>query len=266
MQRTRSERDLARNQYVVADTTDDDQPSADQIAIAIPGIRTDGTWVDSVSARSRQWARPIQILKLGSPDRISSLALVTRFGLAKTREALRTDLANTVIKYQGTHSISVICHSMGASLFSELLDDLDCKFDMIIFLGSLCRRSEALKIQKHCKTFINHCGTRDRWPVVAETLNPWSYSSTGTIGFKKPYAQDLFFENDHITCTQQLHMDTYVIPQLYGTIIEVPVNVTHIYSSTIIKYWRFWGLSAFAIGLLTLSLIGFLISRLVGLL
>jgi hypothetical protein len=236
---TKGERELVRIPSVAADTTSDDVRSEDQIAIAIPGIRTDGTWIDHASMRVNRWTRSITILKAG-PNRISSVHLFTRLGLAKIRQAIRTDVSNTIIRYKSTHRVSVICHSMGASLFSELLDEIDYKFDTVIFLGSVCHRNAALKIRKHCNIFVNQCGTQDLWPVIAEVVNPWKYSATGTIGFKRPYSNDIFFDNDHFTCTEEAHMDKYVIPLIYGAEIEAPMKVNVKYSSTSVKYLRIY--------------------------
>ena len=235
--RTETERNLEIVPTVVADTTSDEDTSDRHIAIAIPGIRTDGTWVDSASTRVKRWERPIEILKVG-PELISTWNLFSRIGTERIKSKIRADVQNIVIKYGESHSISVICHSMGAALFAEILNDVDYKFDKIILLGSVCHRQHALTISKNCNYFMNQCGTQDRWPIIAEAVNWIKYSATGTVGFKRHYSNDTFFDNDHATCTEQPHMDSYVIPLLYGLKLEIPTDVTYKYSSSDIIYWR----------------------------
>jgi hypothetical protein len=209
----------------------------DKIAVLIPGIRTNAEWIDEAANDLDTFSGPI-ILRKAYGGRISSRHLVTRIGLRKIRDDVKNQLLHIIAEHSGA-KISLICHSMGTDIISDILDDVRHRFEYIFFLGAVCHARKAAKISKSCDFFVNHRGTFDYWPIVAEILRPRKYSATGTFGFNRSaYVNDLLFNNNHETCTQKFHIYKYVLPTIIGTKPLYPKKIIHPFDLNFCFYIR----------------------------
>lgn len=230
-----TERHLRRRSFAEGLSVEPDGEA--RLAIVIPGIRTDASWIDGLAFRVERWTSPIKVLQ-ATPDRVSSFTALSRLGIRRFKKQTKDHVTNILINHP-SHRISIIAHSMGCAILSEILEEIDfVSFDLIIFLGSICRRDRAMSLRKHGTRFINHVGRRDVFPVVAEILNPLKYSATGSIGFNQPYCSDEVFDTDHFSCTRRRHIESYVVPLLYGFSPTPAVRLQPRFSSTMITYWK----------------------------
>lgn len=93
--------------------------------------------------------------------------------------------------------MSVICHSFGTYVVSEiLLNHTKFKWHRVIFAGSVVR--EDYNFEKAIDSFddplINEVGTRDFWPAFAESAG-WGYGSVGTLPWNRPGTVTRFHKN-----------------------------------------------------------------------
>lgn len=210
--------ELVPEEELVSEQPLSDPPPRPIVVFMIPGIRSDRTWAQNIRIDTETWSdAEIHIYVVGGEDRLTTAHLVTRFGLAK----FRREIENQIVALCGRHrdaSINAVCHSMGSSLFSEVVENIsknigsDRKFDKIVFLGSVCHTNKAKTIFENCKIFVNDVGIRDLLPYIAQTINPIKYRHVGRFGFNIGYVRDRYFDNDHDSCVQINHIKNKVIP------------------------------------------------------
>ena len=272
--------------FTLEESTDtwESQPGADPIEVLldasdsnpllvflVPGIRTDKLWAHHFRSATKSWRqRELEVRTVAGYDRLSSLHLVSRIGISAFKAAIKDQILDTSQKFPD-HRISFVCHSMGSSLFSEVIEDiysfkdlanegsdLGQRFESIVFLGSICLRKKSQSLSKCCQNFVNDVGLRDILPWVAMTIKPLKYNDVGRFGFGNSYTVDRFFSNDHSSCTGESHLLEKVLPFLSGDYLIEPVPPTTSIHLTRYTYLRrmIWGI--FSISLMYL---GYLIVR-----
>jgi hypothetical protein len=210
------ERALGVNEFVERSSLPTSLDHPDKVAILVPGIRTNADWIDRVSSRLETFSAPIIVVKAYGGV-ISAGHLITRIGLKEIREEVKTQILHVLLDHRDKE-ISLICHSMGTDLIADILDEIRYRFKFIFFLGGVCHVRKATRISKSCDFFINHRGTFDYWPIIAATIRQISYSPSGTFGFNRTaFVNDLIFNNNHETCTDQHHIFNYVLPVITGS-------------------------------------------------
>lgn len=202
---------------------DDVRDDAPHLVFLIPGIRTNGWWAQEAIMQEVLWdGREVHFVPVrgngGGTGRLSSLHLITRLGLIGYRKHFVSQI-NDIASQKDYHSINVFAHSMGSSLFADIVEnwphDLmsdQKKLGTIVFLGSVCHRRHCSKLYKISKRFVNHVGTKDFLPYIASIVRPDSYSDVGSFGFLEGYSQDQFFTNNHCSCTSFEHIKSEVLP------------------------------------------------------
>jgi hypothetical protein len=158
--RTSGEREL--NKAAFASDLERSPTSGDRsrIAILLPGIRTNGDWIDEASRHVETFSIPIYVIKAYG-GRISTWQLLTRTFLGKIRREVRLQIVHTIVQNPQSE-ISLICHSMGSDLLVDIIEELGAfRFQFIVFLGSVCHVRNSRLIARNCHFFVNHKGTFD---------------------------------------------------------------------------------------------------------
>jgi hypothetical protein len=239
------ERELAPGDFVGSTTVGPPTPALpkgkpEKIIILIPGIRTNAEWTDVASRRFETFADPIRAYK-SHGGRISSFNLITRIGLTKIRDDIARQIV-TIITENRTSRISLVCHSMGTDIILDIIDDLPIMtFDYIFFLGAVSHKNKIRRLYRSCRTFVNHVGVRDPWPILAWLIRPDKYSPIGTFGVGKAiYVNDIQFDNDHESCTHIEHVLTYILPVLNGNTPQYPApeRVPQVFNQNTATYLR----------------------------
>lgn len=115
--------------------------------------------------------------------------------------------------------MSVISHSFGTYVASRIiLDYPEYDWERVIFCGSVVRDDFPFNrvLDKFRHPLLNHIGTRDFWPALAESAG-WGYGSVGSTGFNRPPVESRwhrgFRHSDFLT---EDFCKTFWIPFLRG--------------------------------------------------
>ena len=198
----------------------------------IPGIRSNALWAQNIRQYANSpTARNIVVEIVTGPDHLGLTDLLLRHRLWKFRSDYKQQITSATEKRQDEHGaldIYFVCHSMGSSLFAEILEELELKIrekqnsiKNIVFLGSVCRRTASTLLGKSCKQMVNDVGQKDIWPVVASIINPLKYDFVGRFGFSRTMIEDRFFpNNNHSSCTELDHFTNWILPIIEDGIIK----------------------------------------------
>jgi pimeloyl-ACP methyl ester carboxylesterase len=123
------------------------------------------------------------------------LKFLVPFSYFRTRaaEEVERDIWEAMNKHQ-VQEISVIAHSFGTFVIGWLLQNRPrIQFKHIIICGSILPRTFPFQFLDagRFQSCVNEVGTRDYWPIVAESVT-WGYGSTGAFGFNRPGIYDRF--------------------------------------------------------------------------
>jgi small GTP-binding protein len=160
------------------------------VVILVHGIRTTALWQDSIRKILESNGFVVQLTNYGFLDLFRFLFpwhFLTRSVVNEIEHQIRH-----VIKLNDNSRFSIIAHSFGTFVIAKILSGhTDLEFERIIFCGSVI--SDVFRIEDYSKNFkpplINEVGTRDFWPVIAQTVT-FGYGSAGTCGFRRPGVHD----------------------------------------------------------------------------
>lgn len=210
---------------------DEFQEQAPHLVFLIPGIRTQGMWIqDAIDEQFTSSGleiifKPVRGDGRSSTGRLKTTHLVTRLHLERFRNSFVQQIKEGLAKHPSA-SISIFAHSMGSSLLAEKIEEIsqeakksNREIENIVFLGSVCHRRHSRKVGAACKRFINDVGVRDMWPFRASVVRPGKYSDVGLWGFRDiyPYCERYFY-NDHKSCTSTQHLKEKLVPLLDETL------------------------------------------------
>lgn len=171
-------------------------PVEKQVLILLHGIRTAAVWQESIRQIFKDTGVEVIPIGYGYFD-------VLRFLVPGLREGPVQHVASQIQSVKRDHpgaSISVIAHSFGTYILSKLLyPDQGLRFKKIVLCGSIISTSyvwENVQGRPTRDFILNDVGTRDIWPVLAETFT-WGYGSSGTFGFKNHALNDRFHNLTH---------------------------------------------------------------------
>jgi hypothetical protein len=143
---------------------------------------------------------------------------VVRFLIPGLRSGPVTHVASQIQSVKREHSeaaISIIAHSFGTYILSQLLyPDRGFRFKRIVLCGSIIPAEyawENVQGRPDRQEILNDVGTRDVWPVLAQTTT-WGYGSSGTFGFKQYALLDRFHDFTHSDFFGESWVKTYWIP------------------------------------------------------
>jgi hypothetical protein len=161
-----------------------------EVIVLIHGIRTFADWQPMVQRVLEELpAVRVIAVKYGYFD-------VLRFWFPVwTRrlpvEDVRRTLEDVRAKYPDAR-LSVVAHSFGTYAISQILrDNSSLRLYRLVLCGSIIeRRYRWSHVRAQIDTdIINDYGTRDIWPVLAQSLS-WGYGDTGRHRFGGPFVRD----------------------------------------------------------------------------
>jgi O-acetyl-ADP-ribose deacetylase (regulator of RNase III) len=181
----------------------------DHAVVMIHGIRTDGSWVDTIERVLKEGDHQLypvvegygyfDLIRFLLPSRRIRNRVVTKI---KARiDNLRTNQPDIT-------KVSVIAHSFGTFLIGEMLrTDKDFRLHRLLLCGSILPADypwdecigqlDPFKDPDHpTRRVVNDCGWRDFWPVFAESVT-WGYGSAGRFGFATQYVRDRYHKLGH---------------------------------------------------------------------
>lgn len=214
-----------------ADGTGDPPPI---VVFLTPGIRSDKGWAYAFTHSNWPSAREIIPEIVSGPSDLGITDLILRYRMNAFRDDFRDQIAAALKKHVSNHGkidVAFICHSMGSSIFSDIIIDISkniedngyAQLKYIIFLGSIARRTKSVSIGQSCSIFLNDVGQKDILPILAWMINPFKYDPVGRFGFGRTVVTDRIFpNNDHSNCTEETHMSQWVVPLIETGFVKKP--------------------------------------------
>ena len=158
--------------------------------ILIHGIRTRAAWLNTIRHTLEEVGFKVAPTNYGRFDVFRFLLPIPVFRrMAADRIAAQI---RDAISETGDRTPSLIAHSFGTYIFTDLLrHHADLEFRRVIFCGGVVQYKFNWKLfdKRFQAPLLNDVGTRDVWPVLAETTT-LGYGSTGTYGFNRPLVRD----------------------------------------------------------------------------
>ncbi|WP_370981014.1 hypothetical protein [Agaribacterium sp. ZY112] len=193
-----------------------------KIVVLIHGIRTQGKWFNLLENEINKTGDfEVRHCKYGFFDGIRFwIPIPWLFRNSPVRKVQRA--INTII---GTHPGAELCavaHSNGTYILSKIIKhNPQFNFKKIILCGSIVDENHdwpALKSQDK-NLFINDCGTKDIWPVLAKS-STFGYGASGRFGFNHPEITDRHHNFGHDGFFSKEFISQYWLPFLTEGKIE----------------------------------------------
>jgi internalin A len=211
---------------VTDDRNRDIQPHT---VILIHGIRTTALWQNSIRRTLEDQGFKVQPTNYGRFDLVRFLC-PWQFFRRKVVEEITKQIRQTIRLAEGA-KCSIIAHSFGTFIVASILQrHTDLQFRRIIFCGSVVRYK--FRFEEFSSRFeqplVNEVGTRDVWPVLAETVTS-GYGSAGTFGFRRPSVRDRWHNGKtHSAFLKRDFCVRYWVPYLRdGRIVEDDEEAEH---------------------------------------
>lgn len=205
-----------------------------QLVLLVHGIRTQAEWQEMVIAElSRPGLTTVEPIKYEFFDGF-------RFWFPWwTRQRPINEVATRIrdaIDRHPNHVLVIIAHSFGTyAVLNILVDFPEIKPAQLIFCGSVVSRTYPWsKLKNMPRVFVNECGSRDIWPILAQS-GSWGYGASGTFGFGGYGIRDRFHDLPH---------SGYFIPDFINTFWRPLVHEGHYAPSAFERsrptapYWR----------------------------
>jgi pimeloyl-ACP methyl ester carboxylesterase len=192
------------------------------VVFLIHGIRTAAWWQNRIaSVIESETSATVIPIKYGYFD---LLRFWCPFSICRSGpiEKLRQQIEG-VSKHYGDRPLIVFAHSYGTyALTRVILQNPYFRFDRIILCGSVVPGDfdwraveDQIRGTEKRNAIINECGTRDIWPVMAQS-GTWGYGATGTYGFGTFNVRDRFHNITHSEYFTNEFVKTYWIPLVRG--------------------------------------------------
>lgn len=140
------------------------------IVIAVHGIRTEAKWQKEIATPLAEVHLTPYLLDYGY---FSEYRLITPWERERQLDAFKKSY-DAILAKSGIARPSIVCHSFGSWLTTELLMRYHyVEFDKVILVGSIVRRDypwAALLNEGRVLRVHNHVGTIDPWPGTAERV------------------------------------------------------------------------------------------------
>ncbi len=190
--------------------------------ILIHGIRTTALWQNSIRRALEDQGFKVQPTNYGNFDLLRFLC-PGQFFRRRVADDITRQIRQTIRMAEGA-KCSIIAHSFGTFIVASMLrHHADLEFRRIILCGSIVRYK--FPFEEYSSRFeqplINEVGTRDIWPVLAETVTT-GYGSAGTYGFRRPAVRDRWHNGKtHSAFLKREFCVRYWVPYLRdGVVVE----------------------------------------------
>jgi pimeloyl-ACP methyl ester carboxylesterase len=183
-------------------SSDSEEMGTDHAVMLIHGIRTQAEWQQRVATAIEDNSK-IKVI----PTRYEFLDVVRFLVPLRGFRSQPVDRIAKLIRDESkrTARISVIAHSFGSFIVSELLRKYsDIEFHRVILCGSIVKDdfpwdmySRRIAPNENLEwQVLNDCGMQDIWPVMAKSMT-WGYGSSGRFGFGHNRVKDRFHTKGH---------------------------------------------------------------------
>lgn len=193
----------------------DDRPA--HIVIALHGIRDDSSWSYELLENLSHFEDKLIIAPV-SYGRVSTFSFLANINSRKVDNKVSKRM-NSVKKIHPNSPISILCHSNGTKILSRVLENLDFIPEYIFTIGSVCHQDDCDKFVVN-RRMVNECGIKDIYPIIAETIRPDLFGSTGVFGFNNYPIMDRHFVYSHSDGLAREHFEKYLIPIIINGKIE----------------------------------------------
>jgi YVTN family beta-propeller protein len=174
----------------------DGEPTIQEVVLLIHGIRDFGEWEQMVSSILEEPGTRVLPLSYGRFDAVRFwFPIWTRD--APVKKLLRR-IRDARVRFPKA-KLSVIAHSFGTYAIGKILrKNPDIRLHRLILCGSILPPEFPWDHLPHSveTEIINDCGTRDIWPVLAESTT-FGYGPSGRFGFGTPGVRDRYHDFGH---------------------------------------------------------------------
>ncbi|MDW9573386.1 hypothetical protein GOA73_08355 [Sinorhizobium meliloti] len=201
------------------------------VIILVHGIRTRAFWQGMVrSILTQELGATVVPIKYGYFDLLRFLCpfgFCRRGPIDRVHKAIR----EVVDDYDDQRPI-IIAHSYGTYAVAKVLEEYsDVYLCRLILCGSVVpnnfrwdRTKKQILTQPIRMGIINECGTRDIWPVAANSIT-LGYGNSGTYGFGSSSVTDRSHRMSHSGYFDESFVRAFWVPFLRdGTIVPSPVD------------------------------------------
>lgn len=166
------------------------------VLVCVHGIRDDGNWGNIAATAIGGLADTKVEIVCVRYDRVSSFGFLLGNGRNKNNIDVIDQLSFIRNKFPDS-LISIICHSNGTKLVSEIIQALTFEIEWLFLCGSVCTTADVRTLRIARRYPVNEIASKDWWPLIAETLAPKRFQSTGSTGFNMYPIVDRLFPYNH---------------------------------------------------------------------
>jgi hypothetical protein len=190
-----------------------------RLLVIIHGIRTEAVWAEGVCQLFEEIDGVTAV-----PLRYGYFPL-HRFLYPKVFASaplslVQSELTSLVKNYPG-YEISVLAHSFGTYLISEILRNYDMEIQHLILVGSIVRQDFPWGQIRHKVRgeIVNECGVRDIWPAFAGMMSA-RYGPSGVFGFSGVQVTSRFFNLAHSEFLRRAFCKQYWCPIVVSSSVQ----------------------------------------------
>jgi pimeloyl-ACP methyl ester carboxylesterase len=184
----------------------------EQLVLLVHGIRTQAEWQGMVRDSLTRVGTVVEPIKYEYFDAFRfwfpffTRKLPLKQVLWKVRHAIG--------RHEG-REVVIIAHSFGTyAILNILVDQPDIRCTRLLLCGSVVDRAFRWDKLANLPEVLNDCGSRDIWPVLAQSLS-WGYGASGTFGFGTPGVRDRAHDCRHGDYFNKEFVERYWLPWLH---------------------------------------------------
>jgi len=163
---------------------------ASHLVVLVHGIRTRAKWMGVVRATLGASGFAVEPTSYGRFDLFRFL-LPVKYFRRQAMDSVWIDIQRAIQLHPGL-PVSFIAHSFGTFIVANILRrEFAFTANRVIFCGSIVHyRFPFEQISSRFQApILNEVGTRDVWPIIAESVT-WGYESSGAHGFNRAGVDD----------------------------------------------------------------------------
>lgn len=167
-----------------------------RVVYLLHGIRTNAHWMEPLGLLLQSEGFVV------APDRYGYFNVFSFINPFNGKREGKIDRAHKEIKrvfdrYPGAE-ISIISHSFGTWLLSEVMKRERFDFSRIVLCGSVVKEEFDWGQFKNLDRprVVNECGVRDVWPILAKVIGN-GYGAAGSFGFHGTYVKNRYHNVGH---------------------------------------------------------------------
>lgn len=193
--------------------------SVRHLVLVLHGILDKSTWANELHIAAKFQSLDITV-KPVSYSLIGPISLFLGIG-RKRRNNIVKERLEYALSRKSYDQYTLICHSNGTKIFSEITEHFYERLDYIFLCGSICHLNDDIRFRNFKNYIINDCGINDWWPLIASLLRPGTFGDTGSSGFCNEPILDRYYAYGHSDATKPKHFKENIIPVLATGKVDV---------------------------------------------